>query len=136
MPRIQTPKKIRTEDFPSDDQELIDKVGYAFNSFADEVYQTLNGGIDNTNLNQQISIITVNLNASGALVNAPQIKLESITSKVNGVTVIRAVNQVNPGVYPTSQPFVSYSINGRQLTIINISGLQNGSQYQLTLKIE
>ena len=134
MGKIQIPKKIRTEDFDEEYNDLIEKIGYAFNNFADEVYQTLDGGIDFANMSRQLIVLTINMDSSGKIINSPQIKLTTKT-KIVGTSVIRAINLINPQVYPTSQPFINFSLNGTVLTIQNITGLQNSSQYQVTIEL-
>lgn len=134
MGKMQIPKKIRVEDFSGENKEVIERIGYAFNPFADEVYGLLNGNLDSNNLNRQISDISVLIDNIGTLKSQPQLKL-TISGKIRGINVISATNQVNPSIYPISAPFVSFSINGPTLTILNVSGLQNNSEYRLTLEL-
>lgn len=134
MGKIQIPQKIRIEDFKSDEQELISKIAGTYNSFADDVYSTLDKRIDESNLNQQTIDITVKINAAGLVINSPQIRT-TVNGKIAGLVVLNAINQANPGVYPTSQPFINWTINGNILTILNISGLQANSEYKLTVRI-
>jgi hypothetical protein len=132
--KIQIPKKLRAEDFDSNSQDLINKIAFIYNSFCDEVFQTLNGGVDYNNLNRQISQVTITLDSSGALVNPPSIKL-NLKTKVLGINVISATNQVNSSTYPTAAPFVNWTLNAGILNIAHVSGLQNGSKYTLTLEL-
>lgn len=134
MPKMQIPKKIRFEDFSSEDKEIVERIGFAFNSFSDEVYQLLNGGLDSNNLNRQIVDIDVIIDGSGKLQGQPQIKLTT-SGKIRGLNVINALNLVNSTIYPTQAPFVSFTASGTILTINNISGLQSNSQYRLTLEL-
>lgn len=132
--RIQIPKKLRAEDFKSDQQDLIQKIAYVYNSFCDEVYSVLNKNIDYENLNRQIIDIIVKIGDTGEVLSTPQIKT-SVRGKIRGLLVLNALNQVNSRIYPTSAPFVSWTINGDILTILNITGLQNNSEYKLTLEL-
>lgn len=134
MSKMQIPKKIRFEDFDADYKDIIEKIGFAFNPFSDEVYQLLNGNLDSTNLNRQILDIVVQTDASSGLINPPQVKT-TVNGKVRGLNVIAAVNQINSGTYPTSAPFVSFTTSGTTLTILNVTGLQPSSQYKLTLEL-
>lgn len=131
---MQIPQQLRTEDFASDEQEMIGKIARILNQPLSEIYNILNGNIDFTNLNRQLSSVDAVIDSSGKIINPPQIKITLKTS-INGINVISAVNLLNPGTYPTSTPFVSYNINGNILTILNITGLQSSSQYRLTLEI-
>lgn len=130
----QVPKKIRSEDFPQEYQELVSQLGFIYNDNADITYQIIAGGIDFDNLNRQYSVITVTIDPSGGISNPPQIKT-ALKTKVKGINVISAVNVNNTMVYPTAAPFVSYTTNANLLTILNVSGLPVSSQWQLSLEI-
>lgn len=132
--KIQIPKKLRAEDFDSDSQDLINKIAFIYNPFADEVFQTLDRGVDYNNLNRQIAQVSITMDASGNIVNAPSIKT-TLKTKVLGINVINAINQVNTSTYPTSAPFINWTLSGGLLNIMNVSGLQNDSTYILTLEL-
>lgn len=132
--KIQIPKKLRTEDFDSDSQDMVSKIGFIYNSFVDEVYQALNGRLDTDNLARKLVTINVIIDKNGNVVNPPQIKLD-LPVRVSGVNVIRAVNLINPAISPTSAPFVGFSATSTQLTINYVLGLPLNSQFQLTLEI-
>lgn len=134
MSKMQIPKKIRFEDFEGEQQDLIKRLGYALNPFFDELYSILNNNIDFNNLNRELAEVTINIDASGNLVNPPQIKLK-ILYQLRGMNVIRATNLINTNVYPLNSPFVSWTINGTIISILNVSGLQNNSQYSLLLEL-
>lgn len=132
--KIQIPKKIRTEDFDSDSQDMVAKLGEVYNNFADEVYQALDGRLDFENLSRKLVDVTIIIDAAGKVKNPPQIKLD-LPIRLRGVLCVRAVNQVNPTIYPTTQPWVSWNATSTLLTILNVSGLQPNSQYLLTLEL-
>lgn len=133
MANIQAPKRIRKEDFPEDYQELIDKMAYIINNFFDEVYFAFQGNIDFTNISQQLVNVNVSLDGSGNLIQNYQVSY-NLPSIVRGVICVKAENLDNSSVYPTSQPFVSFTLkSGNIFEITNVSGLQNSSNYKLTL---
>lgn len=132
--KIQIPKKIRVEDFESTYKEIIEKIGFAFNPFSDEVYQVLSGGLDSSSINRQISQVTVKTNGTGGIIGDIQIKT-TVNGRIRGVVVISANNAVNPTVYPTSAPFVNFTTNGQQLTILSIVGLPINSEFNLVLEL-
>jgi len=135
MGQIQVPKKIKVEDFPSDQQGLISKLGYIYNDFSEQIYYLLQKGIDFTNLNREIVTVTVQLDSSGKLTNPPQLKY-NLLNKPQGITCVSASNLTNPQIYPTSAPFVSWANNNNGLvTILNVSGLQVNSKYSLSLEL-
>lgn len=134
MSKIQTPKKIRVEDFDAEQQELIRGIGFVINPFMDEVYLILTNNIDFNNLNRELVEIDLNIDSSGNLINLPQIK-NKVISKVRGINILKATNLVNPTIYPSSSPFLSWSVNGDILNILNVTGLQNSSQYRLLVEL-
>lgn len=132
--KIRIPEKLRVEDFPSDIQDSIGKIGKIYNQFTDSVFRTLNGNIDFDNLTRQLVTVDITVNSQGKLVNPPQIKITNL-NKINGLNCINAINLINPSIYPTTSPFVSFSVNGQILNILNVSGIQVNSQYRLTLEV-
>ncbi|NDE09880.1 MAG: hypothetical protein EBZ95_04850 [Chitinophagia bacterium] len=132
--KIRIPEKLRTEDFPTDIQDSIGKIGKIYNQFTDSVFRALNGNVDFDNLARQLVTIDITTDSSGKLVNPPQVKITNLI-KVNGLNCINAINLVNPAIYPSTSPFVSFSINGQILSILNVSGIQVNSQYRLTLEL-
>lgn len=138
MGKIQAPKTLRFEDFNPDEKELINKLGDVINSFQDDVYRQLNGNIDFDNLNRQIvENVTIKINSSGVLVNAPQLKV-TVKTRVRGLNVVSAINSTNSSTYPTNAPFISYTVNGNILTITNVTGLYDGvtaSEWKLNIEV-
>lgn len=132
--KVQIPSRIRAEDFKPEEQEMIGKLSGTISNFLDEVYRALNKGIDFENLNRQVVDLDVTIDSSGRLVNSSPIK--NLTSgRLKGLHVINAINLNNPGVYPTTAPFVSWSITNNLINILNVTGLQINSQYRLTLEL-
>lgn len=134
MAKIEVPPKIRAEDYAAEDQELINKIGSVYNNFADQVYQQLTGGIDYENLKRQIVNLDITTDAAGKAVNPPSIRY-TVVGRLRGINVLNAVNLVNSNIYPLSHPFVSWTINGALVVVLNVSGLQPSSQYRLTIEL-
>lgn len=125
-------KRLIKEDFPQEDQDLIGKIAYVYNSFSEQVVDQVNGNLDFSNLAMDVVCYTVTT-CSGAPVGNNLVK--STVSVPSGVMVIKAVNQTDSTVYPTSAPFVAYTPNNNILKIKNISGLQDNNKYILTMLI-
>lgn len=135
MGKIQAPRDIRTEDFKPEEKTLIEKLSSSINTFQNDVYRLLNGGLDYTNMDRQlVENISVTIDSSGKIVNPPQIKY-NLKNKVKGVIVVYAQNQLSTSTFPTNTPFVSYSLDGNLLKILNITGLQNSSKYYINIEI-
>ena len=134
MSKLKIPSKFRLEDFRDEDQPVATLLANTYNPFVDDLYRALNGNLNTDNMLRQIATVQVKMDGSGKVINSPKIRL-TINSKVVGTNVISAVNDDKSTTYPTSQPFISYSINDKILTIDNISGLQANSTYNLTIEI-
>ena len=129
-------KRIRKEDFDPEDHPIVEKLAYSLNTFMDQVIFILTKNVDFQNLNQVVVDYTISTDASGNLVNPPNIRTSELRSKPIGIICISAQNQTDPTIYPTSQPFVSFTLlNNETIDVLNITGLQNSSQYVLKLLI-
>lgn len=134
MGKLNIPSTIRLEDYKEEDREMMEKLAGALNPFMEDVYRQLNGNLNTDNLTRQIGNVDVRMNAAGAVVNQPQIKLR-LKARVSGIQVISAQNLTNAATYPTTAPFISYTISGDLVTIKNITGLQASSEYRLVVEI-
>jgi hypothetical protein len=137
MARIEIPKKIRTEDFTTDEQTIIAKISDPFNDLADAFYFALTKSIDFENLNRDLVTVNVNIGATGQVSNLPQVRHSLQTGAPRGVNVIRAINSKSPNtVFPTGAPFLSYTVVSQNvIQVLAVTGLQNNSQYVLTLEL-
>lgn len=134
MSKFKIPSVIRLEDYDEKDRALVEKIAGSVNPFMEDVYRQLNGSLNTDNMTRQMSVIDVKINSSGEVVNRPQIKI-NLKARLIGLNVIAAQNLVNTTTYPTSTPFISYTITDGLITIVNITGLQVSSQYRLTIEI-
>ena len=85
-------RRIRTEDFDPEYRPLIERISYAFNEFADQVIFNLTGGIDFNNINQKLVDVTIKIDSTGAIINAPKINATDLKTKVVGVIPVNATN--------------------------------------------
>jgi hypothetical protein len=121
------------EDFSPDIRDAVAKIGYSVNSFADDISQAFNKGINDDNINQQTRIIDVKVDASGTPSVSSAMK-HSLTS-ISGLQVIKVVNTKNSSAYPSGTPFLSYTEKGNIIEIVNITNLSPNYTYRLTVKI-
>lgn len=135
MGKLQIPSKIRPEDYKAEDRDAVDKIAGAVNPFMEDVYRQMNGNIGYENLNRIQATVEVKTGSSGEVLNEPQVRTASLKSKVTGVIVIYAENTTNSTVYPTTNPFISYTIGPQTLTIKNITGLPANSTWKLVVEI-
>ena len=76
------------------------------------------------------------VDASGVPVGNNLIKSDVL--RPDGTTVIAATNKTDGTVFPTSQPFITFTTgtNSRVMKVRNISGLQADNEYELVIKVE
>lgn len=133
MSKIQGFKRLITEDFEEKDRSLVGKIGFVLNTFAEEVSVALNKNLsisDNLNLAQKD--ITVTVNGLG-VPTTPTNVASGLSNLCRGMQVVRAINQTNPQVSPTSCPFITFVDNAGQINISKITGLQSDNKYLLTV---
>lgn len=133
MAQLQAPKRLRREDFDSEYQNIIDKIAFVINSFQDDVFSAFDGNIDFNNLSQIIKTINVKMGTDGSPQNELTINTGT-TKKIQGIMVIAARRTDLTNSYPTSTPFMSFDQKSQSIIKINnISGLQDSSEYTLTI---
>lgn len=126
-------KRIVTEDFEEKDQDLVAKIGYIINPAIEQISSAFNKNITFDNLSRETIQITVE-NSSGNLKIPIQFKT-NLNGRIQGLQCIRADNLINTNVYPTSAPFISWSINANIITIKKITGIQDDNKYRLTVEV-
>lgn len=124
-----TLRRIIKEDFPQNYFDLLDKLLFPIN----QAIESLNNGLTNNltvgeNLSAQETIVKVT-----APVNAdnPVSFKSTLKGPCRGIICINA-DLTNPeSSLPTSQPFFTFQNNGTQIKVTNITGLVDGSSYNL-----
>lgn len=131
MPKLTSYKRINTADFEAEDQKLIEKLAAPINYSFNELYFALNGRLDiRSNFASGYKEFEVIVDSNGVPVNTTIIRLET-TGPILGMSVIAAFNQSNTSVYPTGQPFISYTQIENGILINNITGLQANNRYAI-----
>lgn len=134
MSKMQTPKKIRIEDFAGEFQDLLKRLGYTLNPFMDEVYSILNNNIDYDNFRRQLVDVNISTTDSGGLQTNPEIRL-TLNGKVKGITIINVNNLTNINTYLNVTPLIYWTIQGDILKITHIGSLANSTKYLFTVEI-
>lgn len=131
MPKLTSYKRINTSDFDEENQKLIEKLAAPINYSFNELYFALNGRLDiRSNFASGFKEFDVIVDSTGRPINTTIISLNA-GGQVLGISVISAVNQSNTAVYPTGQPFISYTQVENGVLINNITGLQADNRYTL-----
>jgi hypothetical protein len=125
-------KRIVPEDFDSKYQSLISKLASVLNPAIDQIANILNNGLDVSDLNVLVKQITVQVGPNGNPLTAISIA-STLSSHPTMMQVGRAYNLTNPNTYVTAAPFLTFTPNGTQITINNITGLTPNDSWQLTV---
>ena len=134
MPALKSYKRIITQDYEAEDEKLIEQLGGTVNDSFNDVYSVLNGRVDlRSNIACTIKDVEVTVNNNGTPVNRTVFTVKNPTIPVSGITVILAQNLTNSAVYPTSQPFISFTPVEGGVLINNITGLQPNQRYSIRL---
>lgn len=133
MSKLQSFKRLIIEDFDEKERDMVSKIAYSVNTFADDVLGAFNKNISiDDNLNIVKKDITVTVNTLG-VPTSPLTVSSGLSSICVGMQVINATNLTNSTTTPTGTPFITFSDNGSQITISKITNLQASNSYRLKL---
>jgi hypothetical protein len=125
-------RRIITQDFEDENQELIEQLGSTINDSFNSVYSALNKRItldDNIAATRKEIIVTVD--SSGIPTSLIRFNVDVPNTTVVEVTCGRARNITNPTTYPSSGITVSFTQNGNSVIINHITGLTANQQWKL-----
>jgi len=93
----------------------------------------MNNRLNFDNLNQKISVITVQVDSTGQPIQEFILKYSVLN--LQGLNIIRAVDTVD-NTPVISAPFITYNLmTTNTIKIINITGLKANTKYQLTVEV-
>ena len=126
-------KRIISNDYPQEHQQLIEQLGRQLNDGIEQLFSAVGGKLTFAdNILSSSREVEVTVNATGNPLNRTSISLDR-ADVVNGCIVISVVNKTNATIYPTTSPFISFTQNGTQLFIDNITGLKENNRYLVKL---
>lgn len=132
MARVPDFKRLAKEDFPEEYRNLIDKLAFPINSHFEQVRSALNKNINFQNLDQEIKTLSFTTGSSGQPASK-QVFKSSISGRVQGIIIIRAVITSSNTSFVQTAPVISWNQNEDLVTITNIGGLLPETGYQLTI---
>lgn len=134
MAKISPNRRISTEDYEGENQQLVESLAYNLNPFMQEVTDVINGNLDFDNLKQNKIQAVITVDSTGRPISGDQINT-GLTNPI-GFQIISAVNQTNPAIYASGQPFISFSPQGNGIVKINnISNLPANNKFLLTIVV-
>lgn len=123
MGKLPAYKRIYYNDFAKEAQETIEQLSYTVNNAFEGIFNSLNKNINiRDNLAVSVRDVTVNVDANGVPLSTLTFGVDN-NNPIDGILVIRALNQTNNNVFPTGGIFITYSQTGTKITINNITGL-------------
>jgi len=133
MTKLASYKRIITSDFEDDDKKLIEQLAFPINDGFNALYFAVDGRLGiKDNLFCTVKDIDIVVDAAGVPTSTTSFNLDK-QGQVIGCQVIYAANQVNSAVYPTGQPFISFTQNNNSVIINNITGLQANQRYKVRI---
>jgi hypothetical protein len=133
MTKLATYKRIITSDFNDDNKQLVEQLAFPINDGFNALYFAVAGRLGlRDNVYCSVKDLDITVDASGNPTSTTSFNLDK-QGQVIGCQVIYAANQVNTAIYPTGQPFVSFTQNNTSLVINNITGLQSNQRYRIRI---
>ncbi len=126
-------KRIAKEDYPSQYQDLIDKLAFPLNSFMEQVKNILSGNVDFDNLTREVITLRIQTDNTSKPISLPTFK-SKLTRQIIGLIPISLRVLSSTNVYPSQAPFISFSQSGTIVTLNNIAGLAPETSYELLLE--
>ncbi len=125
--KIEAPKKISSEDYDEDYQDLVDQLALSLNGYLEDVYDALSKKLTITdNINQYIKSFAVTVDSSGKPKTSIKFK-SKIDGKTQGMTVIRTLGDE----YVESTPFIDFIDSNGNIEVRNIKGLEADKKYTI-----
>lgn len=124
-------KRIFKTDFAQEYQGLVEQLSASLNSGIETLYDLTNKKISlRDNVACTVKDFDVMVNAAGIPMATTSVSLD-VPGRVDGISVIRCDNLKNSAVYPTGQPFITFTQTGQAVIVSQIAGLQSGQMWRL-----
>ena len=134
MSTLPTLKTLQASDFPPQYADLINQLALLLNNDLQSLFTAFGNGISlSDNIACQVATVPITVDSSGNTTNSAVFSIKIPNLRISGLTVINVVNTTNSSIYPTGAPFCSYTPGTQNITINNITGLQTGYQWSVTL---
>lgn len=131
--KIPTFKRLFKQDYPAEQQPMIEKLSYSVNTGFDSIISALTRNLTfNDNFNSEIKTFDIITDSAGTPTNTVSFST-IINGNVAGIIVLRAINKTNTTSYPNATPFITYTQNNNNLTVSNITGLTAKDTYSITI---
>lgn len=127
-------KRIITQDYTKENQELIEQLGGNINDSFNTIYSALNNKLTfKENFSSTVRDIEIVVDSAGKPTNDVGFKLDILNTQVTGCICVRATNLTNSNVFPTGSPWVSFLQQDNFIKILNVTNLQPSNRYILRI---
>lgn len=128
--------RLNKGDYDEENREVVGKMADSLNPSIEPLYNLANNRISLIdNVACVVKDITVTVGSDGIPLTATGIALGTIVQKVLGSEVIYALNQTSATVYPTAQPFITFTQNGSTFEVNHVAGLPANNQFLLRVVV-
>lgn len=135
--KIPSYKRLNTEDFKQEEQELVEKLSSTLNIGIESLNQALNkrlNFVDNFESTQRT--FSVKVDANGEPTSEIAFKLDTIGNAVpraSGSIVTNVKNLTNSSTYPTGGVFMTFTQSQNVITVQHLTGLVANNNYEVTV---
>lgn len=127
-------KRIDKQNFPEQEPDFIDKLGFTLNNDMETLFNVLNRNASlKDNIFCTVKDVQVLADSDGIPQNTASFQLDNSNMRVLGCQVLKAQNVKNSAIYVTAAPFISFSQASNIISINHVTGLQAGQIYTLTI---
>jgi hypothetical protein len=131
MAKLTAGRRITTEDFSAEEQDLVRKLAFILNPFMSEISSAFNGKITIDNLNMTYKTVLVTVDANGDVTNNAKFQNPLSTQGI----IVTAASPTDEVSFITGAPFVTTRTSNGITEIQHVTGLQDGVGYRLNLLI-
>jgi len=128
--------RLNKVDYPEETKPVIDRLAGSLNPSIESLYNLANNRISlSDNIACVVKDIIVIVGSDGIPLTSIGIALGTTVQKVLGSQVLYALNQTSDTVYPTAQPFITFTQNGSTFEVDHIAGLPANNQFLLKVVV-
>lgn len=127
-------KRIITQDYKEEDQEMIEQLGGNINDSFGVLYSALTNKLNfSENFASTVKDVEIVVDSNGKPTNDAAFKLDIVNVQVTGCFCVRATNLTNSNGYPTGSPWISFIQKENTIRILNVTNLQPNNRYILRI---
>lgn len=126
-------KRLIKTDFQEEFQALVDTLSTSLNVGIESLYDAINRKLT---LRDNVACVVKELDIAVTSTGIPKVSTAfpvDIPNRIDGLMVMNATNLTNPGTYPTSGVFISWSQTQTGILIKHITGLQADQTYRIRI---